>query len=207
MKLDLDPFPHRLAFVRAHATLRAGCAFMIRHAGDRAGAEHGLPAFAYSRLVGNRLRELDRFLSVLIEEGCRCLGDARHDARAFARLRNTPYKLRLLEAMLGRPSGDEARLRAIGRVGACLCHCAGTIRRPGLGEDVRLAGGAVGADAIPAEACARLDLPPRAIRSISDFYRTIGDRLLVAALRRPPRLDFPAPEAHLTRANVACDGI
>jgi len=170
-----------------------------------------MPDRTFSRLTGNRLRELDRFLSVLLDEVARAWGGEGHDGRAFARWRNTPRKLGHVHALTG--TGIEAgaravaRLRAIGRLSACLHHCAGTIHIPGLHRDLLLAEGWA-ADA-PAPAIRSPDvlrLSPQAIGAIGAFYRALGDGL-VESLPRRADIDFRGESVHMGRANVACDGI
>jgi|GEM_PF-909619 len=183
----------RQALARAHATLAVGCAFIVRHAQHRAQPGKGLPGSSHSRMVGNRLRELDRFLSVLIDETALCLGSLSHEPRSFARLRNTPNKLRLIEAMIGVEGEDDVRLRAIGRIGACLLHCSGSIHaEPSLRRDILLADGDTAGLSFLTDAACRLRLAPRTLVSICQFYGSIGNRLLAEALRRLSDIDSQA---------------
>ena len=108
----------------AHATLRAAALFL--------GADDLRPrrSVAPNKVVGNGLRELDRFLSILIDE---VAVQASRDAATLDRLRsrrNTANKLRMLQAMLGRRHHpDHRRLRALGRSRDCLFYCDGRVRR------------------------------------------------------------------------------
>ncbi|CAN5343911.1 hypothetical protein BH10PSE13_BH10PSE13_19020 [soil metagenome] len=173
------------ALGRAHATLAAGCAFLLRTVEARTAS----PADVYARLQGNRLRELDRFLSILLDETARALKGTGHDAPGFGRMRNTPNKLQLVTTMQRAGTGAMARidvrLRAIGRISACLNHCSGVVRAPGMHRDVLLAGGHLG-EALAVSrgfspASDRLRLTPETLDAISSFYRGIGDQLLVQA--------------------------
>jgi hypothetical protein len=167
---------------RAHATLRAGCAFLARHGEDGPQDATTLAQRAHSRMTGNRLRELDRFLSVLLDETALSLGRSGHDGKRFARLRNTPGKLRRVEAMMASATQDHMRLRAIGRLSACLHHCAGVIHAESLHDDVLLAQGGRDAGAALPHAPKNLRLSARTILEICAFYRAVGDRLLHGTL-------------------------
>lgn len=81
-----------------------------------------------NKVIGNSLRELDRFLSVLIDEIAGMVLP-REASAGFARQRNTANKYRTLRLALVLPSPDHARLRAIGRSRDCLFHCGGIVRR------------------------------------------------------------------------------
>jgi hypothetical protein len=130
---------------------------------------------AYARLLGNRLRELDRFLSMLIDETlCATTGDGGERA-AWPHVRNTARKLRQLDIMAG---PDEARLRAIGRITAVFRHCDGLIHNVAIHDDMRLANGLHPLAASMGERGERLHMAPMTIVAICDFYREIGGRLL-----------------------------
>ena len=81
-------------------------------------------------MIGNSLRELDRFLNVLIDEVAAAIEPSGLDRVAFAQQRNTANKLRTIRTVMALPSPDDRRLRAIGRDRDCLFHCA-EIRRYG----------------------------------------------------------------------------
>jgi hypothetical protein len=144
------PAGDRAALLRAHATLSAGCRFMASDAASSGDAPRPLRG-AHARMLGNRFRELDLFLSVMLGEVELVLGCPDQDRRKL-RLFNTPNKFRRLRPMLALAQCPEARLRAIGRVGACLRHCEGRVHRPEMGQDILLAHGE---DCVP--------LPPRTV--------------------------------------------
>jgi CspA family cold shock protein len=75
-----------------------------------------------ARSMANGLRELDRFLSVLIDEVADNVLRGGMDGMVLARQRNTPNKLRSLRAALGLDSPDHERLRTIGRSRERLFH-------------------------------------------------------------------------------------
>jgi hypothetical protein len=83
-----------------------------------------------AKVMGNGLRELDRFLNLLI--------DAVSDARGLPvrpGQRNTANKLGAYRAAMALPHRDEARLRALGRSRDCLFHCEGHVRRGDRRDD------------------------------------------------------------------------
>ena len=135
---------------------------------------------AHVRLLGNRLLELDRFLSVLIDEILGAVAGADGQGAASPSLRNTARKLHQLDIMAG---SDDARLRAIGRIAAIFRHCDGVIHNVAIHDDMRLAEGLQPLAVNIGERGARLHMTPLTIVAICDFYREIGGRLL--ALRGP----------------------
>ncbi len=80
-------------------------------------------------MIGNGLRELDRFLSVLLDEVVLAAGWGDADLRMFGRLRNTANKWEAISVRLGLPTHDLARLRALGRCRGSLFYCDGVVRR------------------------------------------------------------------------------
>ncbi|MGE4431201.1 MAG: hypothetical protein AB7E05_10730 [Sphingobium sp.] len=173
----------------AYATLNAGCAFFEQRADEQPVSDGGWAHIAHARMTGNRLRELDRFLSVLIEAVASGLDDRGHDRAGLARLRNTARKLRLVEDMTGAASGADARLRAIGRVTACLHHCTGRIHADSIHEDVRIAGGVAVAGSFSGGS-GRLRIEPQTILAICAFYRDMGDWMLLRTAPARRDLDF-----------------
>ena len=157
-----------VALARAHAALVAGCDFMVRHrAAVRPPTE--LAALASRRTTANRLRELDRFLSLLMDEIARSPRACGPAGRSVLLPGTMPGKLRRIEALIGVPSRDASRLRSIGRVQVRLRQDPGWRgrygRRPAL---------------IAADATRDGGPSPAALRSIGRFYRAVGDRLLRA---------------------------
>lgn len=86
------------------------------------------------KVLANSLRELDRLLSLLIDEAALFVAPEGFDHAAFARLRNTPNKLSRLHVALALPPSRHERLRAVGRSRNCLFHCGGVVMR-GSGID------------------------------------------------------------------------
>jgi len=169
------PFPvgSSNALLRAHATLVAGCLFVATQARLEAIAATDHPAHA--RMTGNRLHELDRFLSVLIDEVATLQGLPSEDTHFFFRMRNTPEKLRRLKAgsTACRESGQ--RLRAVGRISAYLRYCRDGLPRPRLARDIGIAAGEGVCETM---ACSAVG--PSLMISITGLYRAIGNRLLAS---------------------------
>ena len=191
-ELDI-PHPRSIGIEQAHRTLRNGTRFLgsgLSHAGPAPiGGRHR------AKVIGNGLRELDRFLSVLLDEVALAVGWERADLQRLANVRNTANKLGAIHGWLGRPSDDLARLRALGRCRDCLFHCNGVVRR---GDERRAPGMTVGwpADANGDGAGARLALGERLAVSAADlawvcaFYERIAGDLLEDV--RDVRSDFAA---------------
>lgn len=174
---------------RAHATLVTGCAFVERHP-FQSDIVCPRACGVRNRVAANHLRELDRFLCVLLEEAASLLGGADHDAPCFARLRRTSEKLRTVERAIGLPGGHGSRLAAIRRIAARLRRSSPDSQA----KDILLA-------------CdAPLDLPS-ALQSIARFYRNLGDHLMKKILVKKQIIDFSRSCIHIEKANVACDGI
>ena len=198
----------------AHATLRAAALFL--------GADDLSPrrSVAPNKVVGNGLRELDRFLSILIDE---VAVQASRDDAALDRLRsrrNTANKLRMLQAMLGRRHHpDHRRLRALGRSRDCLFYCDGRVRRADVRSGQMMTAGwpshgaADAGDLMTTPLGGRLAVRRGDIDDVCRFYARVADELLaVAGALRADRPRHRAPvvfrrqTAHIGLANVACDG-
>lgn len=196
---------------KAHATLKQGTNHVTSWARSDRSRAVTRNTLIHTRMLGNCLREFDRFLSICMDEAARHIDPSTPWDPAFTRLRNTPNKLCLVEERTGAATTRHDRLRAIGRISACLHHCSGQIHDPGIHHDVALAHGTgwhpMPANRPPGAGPARLSLTAMTVIRISLFYREIGDDLLARALHPAPILDFSPPTCHLERANVACDGI
>lgn len=161
---------------RANATLQRGAQFLANGLGGGAATRLSIGGRYRARVLGNGLRELDRFLNLLIDAvaGARGLSLPAHE-------RNTANKLARLRALLGVPNADHARLVALGRSRDCLFHCDGLVRRgdaPGDGAmtagwpmpgEARLRRVAIGE---------RLSLSGAELDEICAYYRVIAARLL-----------------------------
>jgi len=122
------------AFGRALANLERGARFFgagLRTIPDSTidAAPAPIAGRYRARVLANGLRELDRFLNLLIDEARRLQGFG-----ALPDQRNTATKLRVYRAALDQPDADEPRLRALQRSRDCLFHCEGRVMR-GDGRD------------------------------------------------------------------------
>ena len=182
--LILRPPPaaaHATIALPAHVTLVAACDFAAHHALRPAVSGCGRAQWINNRAMANRLRELDRFLSILLDDVAGMLTGVpaapRQDAVRRARADGSAGKLRRIEGMTGTRSDDHARLRAIGRIAARLRHDDRPIHASSLSGDLRLAVGQ-SASAACFQAGNRFSLSAEAMGSISLFYRDLGDRLV-----------------------------
>lgn len=112
---------------QAHVTLRNATRFLGSGLGPTGLGPIG--GRYRAKVIGNGLRELDRFLSVLLDEVALVLGWEEDDLWRLAGLRNTANKLGLVYDRLGLATNDLPRLRALGRCRDCLFHCGGVVRR------------------------------------------------------------------------------
>ncbi|NIJ35285.1 hypothetical protein [Sphingomonas oligoaromativorans] len=112
---------------RAHLTLRDAAAFL----GSGLGRSQWTPVRGRYRakMIGNGLRELDRFLNILLDEVALAAGWPSADVRALTRLHNTGLKLDAVCVRLGMQRDDQARLRALGRCRDTLFYCDGRVQR------------------------------------------------------------------------------
>jgi hypothetical protein len=120
------PFPNAdAAFMRAYDTLARGADLLangLRSASAGTGPSPTGGRYC-ARVIGNALRELDRFLNLLADEAARVGG-----LRVSPGQRNTANKLRDMAA-IRLSHRDHARLRALGRSRECLFHCNGRVTR------------------------------------------------------------------------------
>lgn len=122
-----------------------------------------------AKVIGNGLRELDRFLNLLIDEVAALIAPAGIDRVLFAQQRNTANKLRAIRAAMALPNPDHDRLRAVGRSRNCLFHCAGIVGRNQESFDF----------ATPIVE-GRLVMTPAQLKHICRFYERVAAELLVA---------------------------
>jgi len=126
-----------------------------------------------ARLLGNQLRELDRFLNILIDEVARSRGVAIRAGEW-----NTANKLARLRRVAVPDDPDHGRLTALGRARECLFHCRG-----------RVGGGAGLTAGWPREAPRRfapgeeIAMSARDLAGVGAFYLDIADGLLATTWR------------------------
>lgn len=137
-------------------------------------------------MIGNGLRELDRFLNVLIGEIARSCGvilPQRQD--------NSANRLGSLRAAMALDDGDQARLRAFGRTRECLFHCGGTVRRGDVRGGAMLTTGWLGPAGLRRVAVgSELVVSAGDIAEACSYYEALATRLLAeAALYLAARMD------------------
>lgn len=165
------------ALLEAHAVMAAGCRFLISRNLRAAAGAHLTQPYPKIRLrmAGNGLKELDRFLSILIDE-CGRIGGLTPDARAdFTSGAEMPRKLCRLDSLGGRFSRDMPRLRAIGRV-----RLAASGEQPiafGARLDCDLAVASAGSASRQGVRGSNLEISDQALAAIAEFYLSIADRL------------------------------
>jgi hypothetical protein len=143
-----------------------------------------------NKVIGNSLRELDRFLNLLIDEIATMILP-RDTSAGFERQRNTANKYRTLRAAMVLSSPDHARLRAIGRSRDCLFHCGGIVRRGDRRGDRLMTAGWVRPDSRRAARIAigeRLPIDAADLAQLCGFYDALAGDLL-AALAAHRRID------------------
>lgn len=134
------------------------------------------------KVIGNSLRELDRFLSILLDEIAAEAGWSAADLDLLGRIRNTPNKLQSVCRRLDIGFAEGSRLRALGRCRDTLFHCRGTVRR-GDTRDARLLTMGWPADGLNGAAAAlamgdRVHVDQADLTWICAFYVRIGGSLV-----------------------------
>lgn len=161
------------ALAAAIATMRRGTAFMggglVRAGGERVGDRYR------ARLAGNSLRELDRFLNLLIDAAVEAGGGAARPHQA-----NTAAKYRTIAPMGRRGTADHRRLLALGRSRACLFYCDGVVRRPDRRGGATMTIGWPGADGRLGvrRLGEELRIDAADLGDIAAFYRRLADRIV-----------------------------
>ncbi|MGK6356218.1 hypothetical protein ACMGDH_13460 [Sphingomonas sp. DT-207] len=111
---------------RAHATLDRGARFLSAGLRPQQDAAPAAIAGRYrAKVIGNGLRELDRFLNLLLDEASLRIGFPARPGQ-----RNTANKLRQFRIATGVDrEGDLERLHALGRSRDCLFYSGGIVTR------------------------------------------------------------------------------
>jgi hypothetical protein len=111
---------------RAHATLDRGARFLGAGLRPQQDAAPAAIAGCYrAKVIGNGLRELDRFLNLLLDEASLRIGLAARPGQ-----RNTANKLRQFRTVTGIDRDpDLMRLNALGRSRDCLFYSGGIVTR------------------------------------------------------------------------------
>lgn len=161
---------------RAHATLRQGVRFISGLAPWAEPPAHGRQAVVRARYVGNCLRELDRFLALLLDAACeaprpRVLTLKPDTAERMGAYRHGGWD--------SRPAQD--RLRALDRSRRCLLHEGGRVACPDVPGGWWLTAGWRATESPDLRRYAvGAHLRPNAgdLRDIAHFYGGLGDRVV-----------------------------
>jgi hypothetical protein len=168
--------------IRAYATLQRGSRFLGTGLGGPGALPRAIAGRYRAKVIGNGLRELDRFLNLLVGEAARCGGIALPTDE-----RNTANKLARLRRALSMPDPDHARLVALAHSRDCLFYCAGTVLRGDKGDagamtiGWRGAGGRLKRVAVGAE----LAVTVTDLSEVCRYYLDLADRLLAEARSIP----------------------
>lgn len=159
---------------RAYVVMESGCRFLIargRHKALTGHHDHGHPLVRW-RMAGNSLKELDRFLSILLQE-CAVLSGRKLKKGGIGE--DTAAGLHWIDASGHHFSTDMTRLRAIERIRKAACG------EQMIGSGVRLERDfAVATAGLPAAGRARVrppEISDQAIAAIAEFYLALADRL------------------------------
>lgn len=173
---------------RAYATLLRGADFLANglrtpSANSLKTASSPIHGRCRARVIGNALRELDRFLNLIADEAAHFTGSPPAPGQ-----RNTANKLRDA-AMLRLSCRDYARLRALGRSRECLFHCNGQVTHGDVRGDPIMTAGWPESDHLDAplrrvSVGDELVVTANDLAEICGFYRLLATRL-VEAVSRP----------------------
>jgi hypothetical protein len=133
-----------------------------------------------TRFVGNCLRELDRFLIVLMNE----MADA-PDAPSAPLPRNAALRIAAMAADRWDSSADERRLRALGRTTASFNYCRGVALRPDAVDGEWMTSGWIEPSTRTLKRYRlgeRLAPSGQDLVGVSLFYRRLADRVVGAPL-------------------------
>jgi hypothetical protein len=178
--------PATARIAAAYGTLERGSAFLARSLQARARAgQAAMSGAGGAKVVGNGLRELDRFLGLLLDAAADAVSNPEFDRQGFSRLSNVANKLDAfyrLAGLTGMAARDAERLRAIGRVRSCLHHCRGVVHDPSVWDDLRVA--------TDIRSCAeysktpdRLTVSFAELAQICRFYAQVGSGLVATCSR------------------------
>ena len=200
----------RLNIEAAYRTLVRGTTFLGGRMADEAIV--GNAGALGPKVIANGLRELDRFLGLLIDEAAALTRAGRADPIGPGGQRNTANKLRSLHAALGSASPHHARLRALGRSRDCLFHCDGIVRRADERGGTFMTAGwppSIGLEDAPLMTVAlgeALVISTIDIRRVCDFYDQIAADLVARKGFLGATVALPLKTTYIRHANVACDG-
>lgn len=161
------------ALAAAYDDMAAGCRFLIARGLDASG--RNVPPGIAMRRAANCLKELDRFLVVMID-ACVAPDSAPHGNRAvYVREGDAAARLCRIRMLHGAFARDIARLRAIGRIrGLALGDAPAEVASRPM-RDLALA--TMGHDLADQAPGAPFALGDRALGAIAAYYLSLADRL------------------------------
>lgn len=167
------PDADHAAFVAAHADMHAGCRFLIARGGQ--GAGYVPPPVIGIRRACNCLKELDRFLIVMID-ACVAAGSAPQGNRlVYVREGDAAGRLGRNKVLQRAFAKDIPRLRAIGRVRSLALGDAPA--EAGCRPMADLALATMGHDIADQAQGAPFVLGDRTLAVIAAYYLALADRL------------------------------
>ena len=166
------------ALDRARVTLDRAADFLA--AGLRANAPAGPSPIAgpyRAKVIANGLRELDRFLNLLIDEARRVAG-----LPVFPDQRNTANKFTADDFQRQHSLADYERLRALGRSRECLFHCQGRVLRGDRADAERMTAGwpETPGTVTPLRRFAlgsEMSVSQQDLADVAAFYRRLGEEI------------------------------
>jgi len=158
-------------------------------------AESASPAISgryRAKVIGNGLRELDRFLNLLIDAVSTAEGLPVRPGQY-----NTANKLSDYRAAKSLPNHDDGRLRALGRSRDCLFHCGGRVQRGDRRDAMTMTVGWPGYDASLDRVTVGQDLTVTRgdLDDVCRFYRGIAHDLCGGVGRASPER-LPVAASH-----------
>jgi len=160
-------------FAAAHAAMHAGCAFLIARGAD--GAGYTPPPVIGIRRACNCLKELDRFLVVMIDAAAAAYGAPHGDRVIYVREGDAAARLGRNPALRTLFARDLARLRAIGRIRSLALGDAPA--EVGCRPMADLALATMGHDLADQAPGAPFALGDRTLAAIAAFYLDLAERL------------------------------
>lgn len=160
-------------FAAAYAALRAGCAYLIARGAD--GAGYTPPPVIGIRRACNCLKELDRFLVVIIDAAAAACGAPHGDRVIYVREGDAAGRLARNPALRAFFARDLARLRAIGRIRSLALGDAPA--EVGCRPVADLALATMGHDLADQARGAPFALGDRTLAAIAVFYLDLAERL------------------------------
>jgi hypothetical protein len=172
------------ASLLAHQTLLRGSRFLAAGLSGPSVVPRPILGPCRPRVIGNGLREMDRFLHNLLVELNLVADFTRHTGR-----RNTASRLDRFRESLGTGNPDCSRIRALERSQACLFFCGGEVRRGDARDGAMMTigwhEGASGKSPLRKVAVgSRLAVSTGDVIEVCDFFAELGTQLMTEVFGR-----------------------